>query len=76
MEHFWTYLEGIYIKTDNNYKLLIVFQRFDVYLSDPIKIDELIKLANQRLACGGNAKITATLIFECRKLRQIFEAYK
>ena len=32
---------------DNNYKLLITFQRVDVYLNEPIEIDELIKLANQ-----------------------------
>ena len=32
---------------DNNYKLLITFQRVDVYLNEPIEIDKLIKLANQ-----------------------------
>ena len=32
---------------DNNYKLLITFQQVDVYLNEPIKIHELIKLANQ-----------------------------
>ena len=26
--------------------LLIIFQRVDVYINEPIKIDELIKLAN------------------------------
>ena len=30
-----------------NYKLLIMFQRTDVYLNESIKIDEQIKLANQ-----------------------------
>ena len=34
---------------DNNYKLLITFQRVDVYLNQPIEIDELIKLANQSI---------------------------
>ena len=29
------------------YKLLITFQQVDVYLNEPIKIDEQIKLANQ-----------------------------
>ena len=28
-------------------KLLTTFQRVDVYLNEPIEIDELIKLANQ-----------------------------
>ena len=32
---------------ENNYKVLIIFQRADVYLIQPIKIDVLIKLANQ-----------------------------
>ena len=32
---------------DNNYKLFITFQQIDVYLNEPIKIHELIKLANQ-----------------------------
>ena len=32
---------------DNNYKVLIIFQQVDVYLNEPIKIDVLIKLANQ-----------------------------
>ena len=31
----------------DNYKLLIMFQQIDVYLNEPIKTDELIKLANQ-----------------------------
>ena len=30
-----------------NYKLLIMFQRIDVYLNEPIKTDEQIKLASQ-----------------------------
>ena len=34
---------------DNNYKLLITFQRVDVYLNQPNEIDELIKLANQSI---------------------------
>ena len=57
MEHFWTYFEGIYIIIDDNYNLLIIFQQADVYLNEPIKIDELIKLANQsfqRRARGRN----------------------
>ena len=36
-----------YLIIDNNYKLLITFQQIDVYLKEPIKIHELIKLANQ-----------------------------
>ena len=36
-----------YLIIDNNYKLLITFQQIDVYLNEPIKIHELIKLANQ-----------------------------
>ena len=32
---------------DNNYNLLITFQQADAYLNEPIKIHELIKLANQ-----------------------------
>ena len=32
---------------NNNYKLLITFQRVDVYWNEPIEIDELIKLAYQ-----------------------------
>ena len=34
-------------RRDNNYNLLIKFQRVDVYLQEPIEIDELIKLTNQ-----------------------------
>ena len=49
VEYFWTCLEGINIIIDNNYKLLIIFQRVDVYLNEPIKTDELIKLANQSI---------------------------
>ena len=47
VEYSWTSLEGIYIIIDNNYKPLIMFQQADVYLNEPIKIDEVIKLANQ-----------------------------
>ena len=36
-----------YFITDNNYKLLMTFQQVNVYLNEPIKIHELIKLANQ-----------------------------
>ena len=39
----WGYLHT----ADNNYKLLIIIQRVDAYLNEAIKIDELIKLANQ-----------------------------
>ena len=31
-----------------NYKLLIIFQQVDVYLSEPIKIDEQIKITNSQ----------------------------
>ena len=37
----------MYFITDNNYKLLRTFQQVDVYLNEPVKIHELIKLANQ-----------------------------
>ena len=36
-----------YFIIDINYKLLIAFQQVDVYLNEPIKIQELSKLANQ-----------------------------
>ena len=36
-----------YFIIDNSYKLLITFQQLDVYLNEPIKIHELIKLVNQ-----------------------------
>ena len=32
---------------DNNYKLLLTFQQVDIYLNEPMKIHELIKLASQ-----------------------------
>ena len=32
---------------DNNYKQLIIFQQVEVNLNEPVKIDGLIKLANQ-----------------------------
>ena len=45
----WNIFEHVlrYIIIDENYKLLIKFQRVDVYLNEPIEIHELIKLANQ-----------------------------
>ena len=46
VEHYCTFLGGIYIIIDNNYKPLM-FQQVDVFLNEPIKIDELISLANQ-----------------------------
>ena len=36
-----------YFVIDNKYKLLITFQQVEVYLNEPVKIYELIKLANQ-----------------------------
>ena len=36
-----------YFIIDNSYKLLITFQRADVYLNEPIEINELVKLTNQ-----------------------------
>ena len=36
-----------YFIIDNDYKLLITFQQVYVYLNEPMKIHELIKLANQ-----------------------------
>ena len=47
VKHFWTCFEDIVI--NNNDKLLIIFQQVDVYLNKQIKIDELIKLANQSI---------------------------
>ena len=32
---------------NNSYNLLITFQQVDVYLNEPVKIHELIKVANQ-----------------------------
>ena len=32
---------------DNNYKLLLTFQQVAIYLNEPIKIHELIKVASQ-----------------------------
>ena len=49
VKYFWTSLEGICIIIDNNYKLLTMFQRVYVYLNEPIKIVELIKLPNQSI---------------------------
>ena len=46
-----------------NYKLLIIFQQVDVYLNEPIKIDEQIKSANQliqRRTRDRNGKETTT----------------
>ena len=37
----------VYVIIDNNYKPLKIFQKVDVYLNEPIKIDELVNLANQ-----------------------------
>ena len=48
-EHFWLCLVGIFITIDNNYKLLIMFDRVNVYLNEPVKIDKLINLANQSI---------------------------
>ena len=36
-----------YLIIDNNYKLIITFQQYTVYFNEPIKIHEIIKLANQ-----------------------------
>ena len=58
---------------DSNYKLLITFQRVDVYLNKPIEIDELIKLGNQlNWQIKGVLLIETTttatiLIFESKK---------
>ena len=49
VEDFWTCLEDIWIIIGNNYKLLIIFQQADIYLNEPIQIDELIKLAYQSI---------------------------
>ena len=45
----WNFSEHVlrYFIIDNNYKLLITFERVDVYLNQPIEIDELIKLVKQ-----------------------------
>ena len=44
-----TRMGGIQFQVSPSYKLLIIFQKVDVYLTEPIKIDELIKLANQSI---------------------------
>ena len=36
-----------YFIINNNYKLLMTFQQVNVYLNEPIKIHEPIKLGNQ-----------------------------
>ena len=36
-----------YFIIGNKYTLLVTFQQVDVYLNEPIKIHELIKLANK-----------------------------
>ena len=41
----WVY----YVVTNNTYKLLTIFQCVDVYLNEPIKVDELIKLSNHSI---------------------------
>ena len=71
----WFIFEHVlrYFIIDNNYKLLITFQRVNVYLKEPIEIDELIKLANQlnQQVKGAlvieAAKITIILIFKNKK---------
>ena len=47
--NFWNIFEHAlrYFITDNNYKLLIIFQQVNVYLNETIQIDVLIKLANK-----------------------------
>ena len=52
-----------YFITDNNYKLLITFQQVDVYLNKPIKIHELVKLANQ-----SNEQLKGTLVIEAETI--------
>ena len=48
--HLGTRIFGdIYIITDNNYHLLIIFQQVDIYLNEPITIDGVIKLGNQSI---------------------------
>ena len=79
MEHFWTCFEGIYIIIDNNYKLFIIFQQADVYLNEPIKIDELIKLSSeliQRRTRDRNRKDNNNSYFWKQKLSRSFKALK
>ena len=70
----WNIFEHVlsYFIFDNNYKLLITFQQADVYLNEPIKIHELIKLANQsneqvKGALVKGAKIT-TILMKAKKV--------
>ena len=51
---------------DNNYKLLITFQRVDVYLNESIEKDALIKLANQ-----SNEQVKGALVIEAVKTTTI-----
>ena len=70
MEHFLPCFQGIYITLDHNYKPLITFQQVDIYLNEPIKIDKLIKLANQsteRHTCDRNGKDNSNSYFRKQK---------
>ena len=51
---------------DGDYKLSIIFQQVDVYFIEPIKIDVLIKLANQEIKRRTRYS-TTTFIFESKK---------
>ena len=55
-----------YFIIDSNYKLLITFEQVDVYLNEPIKIDELITLANQ-----SNQQDKGTILIEAAKITTI-----
>ena len=64
---------GTFLNMSSGYKLLITFQRVDVYLNEPIEIGELIKLTNQSnyqiksTFVIERAKITTILIFESKR---------
>ena len=53
VEHFWTFFKHALITS-------YLFQQVDVYLNEPIKIDEKIKLASQliqKCTRDGNGKV-------------------
>ena len=48
---------------DNNYKLLIIFLRVNIFLNEPIEIHKLIKLTNQ-----SNQQVKGALLIEAAKI--------
>ena len=63
-----------YFIIDNNDKLLITFQQVDVYLNGPIKIHELIKLANQ--SNNSIKQLKGVLVIEAATITTILKKAK